>query len=66
MELRDSIASFFSLQFSRPPQNIGEGVVSFVVDEDDGGEVDDFDLADGFHAEREDASNRRPVHPAPD
>jgi len=30
---------------------IGKKVVAFVVDEEDGGKVGDFDLADGFCAE---------------
>nr|WP_281281185.1 hypothetical protein [Pontiella desulfatans] len=33
------------------PQHIRKEVVAFVVGENDGGEVDHFDLADGFRAE---------------
>ena len=32
-------------------EDVGEEVVAFVIDDDDGGEIDDFDFADGFHAE---------------
>lgn len=31
--------------------DFGEEVVAFVVDEDEGGEILDFDFPDGFHSE---------------
>ena len=32
-------------------ENVGEEVVAFVIDDNDGREVDDLDFANGFHAE---------------
>ena len=52
------------LRLHFPPQDIGEEVVAFVDDDDDGGKIDDFDLAGGFHAEFGGASSHYPNHPA--
>ena len=40
-----------SCAFAFGLKDVGEEVVAFVVDDDDGGEVDDVDFANGFHAE---------------